>query len=533
MRKALLHKQFLELNQFYFVNKKNGNQRSKGGTTGMIILFVFVFICAALLFFMLGNGVAILTKTAGMPWLYYALMGLSAILFGVFGSVFNTYAALYKAKDNDMLLSMPIPVDEILFVRMLGVFAMSLLYTSLVWIPGIIAYIINFGLQPLGLIFSVINIVTVTMIVTVLTCLLGWLVALASNKLKNKNIAIVVFTVIFFVFYYYVCFNMQSVMETILQNSAAIGNSISHIWPLYILGKASAGDLVSMAIFVVISVVLFLIGCKVMSATFIKIITTTEKVAKVEFKAGLIKKNTVEKTLFDREKRHFLSSPTYMLNAGLIIMLMPILTVVLIYNVPQFYEVLREFEIDSQQIQKYLSLAIEVIMLFMISTNVYTAPSISLEGKNLWIVRSLPVKTSSVLAAKERFGILLSVPMSVICTICIGIAFKISILEILLCVAIVIAYTILNADIGLMLNLKMPNLNWTSEGVPIKQSMAVFITLFGGWLVSVVAGVLGFLLIRFIGSVGGLLVNLAIFTIILVITRRWVFTKGIAIFEKL
>ena len=33
-----------------------------------------------------------------------------AIVLGAFGSVFNTYSSLYLAKDNDLLLSMPIPV---------------------------------------------------------------------------------------------------------------------------------------------------------------------------------------------------------------------------------------------------------------------------------------------------------------------------------------------------------------------------------------------------------------------------------------
>ncbi len=58
--------------------------------------------------------------------------------------------------------------------------------------------------------------------------------------------------------------------------------------------------------------------------------------------------------------------------------------------------------------------------------------------------------------------------------------------------AIVISalFTLLLAAAGLMLNLKMPNLTWTSEAVPIKQSAPVVICLFGGWgLVIVLAGV--------------------------------------------
>ena len=61
-----------------------------------------------------------------MGWLYFALMGLLAVLLGAFGSVFNTYSGLYLAKDNDLLLSMPIPVNTLMASRLLSVYLMGL-----------------------------------------------------------------------------------------------------------------------------------------------------------------------------------------------------------------------------------------------------------------------------------------------------------------------------------------------------------------------------------------------------------------------
>lgn len=46
---------------------------------------------------------------AGLDWLYFTLFALVGVLMGVFGSVFNTFSGLYQAKDNDLLLSLPIP----------------------------------------------------------------------------------------------------------------------------------------------------------------------------------------------------------------------------------------------------------------------------------------------------------------------------------------------------------------------------------------------------------------------------------------
>ena len=67
-------------------------------------------------------------------------MGLLALFMGVFGSVFNTYASLYQAKDNDLLLSMPIPSGKILLVRLSGVYAMGLMYEVSVMIPTLVVW---------------------------------------------------------------------------------------------------------------------------------------------------------------------------------------------------------------------------------------------------------------------------------------------------------------------------------------------------------------------------------------------------------
>ena len=67
-------------------------------------------------------------------------MGLLAVLLGAFGSVFNTYSGLYLAKDNDLLLSLPIPVRTVIASRLLGVYLMGLMYSAVVSVPAVIVY---------------------------------------------------------------------------------------------------------------------------------------------------------------------------------------------------------------------------------------------------------------------------------------------------------------------------------------------------------------------------------------------------------
>ena len=137
MLKTLLKKQLTEIFRSYFYDAKKNKKRSTGSTVMLIIMYIFIMV------FFLGAIFTFLAVTlcgsfvsAGMGWLYFALFGLLAILLGAFGSVFNTYSGLYLSKDNDLLLSMPIPVRYIMISRLLGVYLMGLMYSGVVIVPS-------------------------------------------------------------------------------------------------------------------------------------------------------------------------------------------------------------------------------------------------------------------------------------------------------------------------------------------------------------------------------------------------------------
>ena len=120
MLKALLKKQFMELGAFYFQDRKTGKLRSGKSAVGFAVLYAVLFIILAAAFFSIAASLCGPLAEMGLAWLYFAIMGILSILLGTFGSVFNTYASLYKAKDNDLLLSMPIPSAYVLLARLLG-----------------------------------------------------------------------------------------------------------------------------------------------------------------------------------------------------------------------------------------------------------------------------------------------------------------------------------------------------------------------------------------------------------------------------
>ena len=152
MLKTLVKKQLMEIFRSYFYNAKTNQKRSKNAVVGYIVLFAFVMIVIiGGMFTVMSLALCVPLAQVGMSWLYFAIMSLMATFLGAFGSVFNTYAGLYAAKDNDLLLSLPIPVRTLMASRLLGVYLMGLMYAAVVIVPAVIVYWMRVSAAPMAI----------------------------------------------------------------------------------------------------------------------------------------------------------------------------------------------------------------------------------------------------------------------------------------------------------------------------------------------------------------------------------------------
>ncbi len=104
-------------------------------------MFVAIMVgILGVMFTALANNLCGAFVPLGLDWMYFALLGLLAVFLGAFGSVFNTYSSLYLAKDNDLLLSLPIPLRVIISSRLVTVYLMGLMYSAVVIVPAVIVY---------------------------------------------------------------------------------------------------------------------------------------------------------------------------------------------------------------------------------------------------------------------------------------------------------------------------------------------------------------------------------------------------------
>ena len=390
MLKTLLKKQMAEIFRNYFYDPKKNKIRSRGATIAYIALYALLMVgLLGGMFALMAVGLCGPLVEGGMGWLYYLLMGLIAVFLGTFGSVFSTYSSLYLSKDNDLLLSLPIPVRCVMASRLLGVYLLGLMYAAVVIVPGVIVYWLTAPVTAGTIVGGVLMVLIVSVIVMVLSCLLGWVVARISLKLKNKSFITVLLSLLFLAAYYFVYYKAQALITLLVENAAVYGMKIrGSAYLLYLFGSVGAGDWLAMGIVTVTQAALLALTLWGIARSFLKIATATGSVKKVRFEHRAVRAQSVQRALFGKELRRFTASPNYMLNCGLGILMLPVAGIVLLIKGGALGRMLADVFSGNVGVVPVLMCA---AVCLLASMNDMAAPAVSLEGRNLWLVQSLPV----------------------------------------------------------------------------------------------------------------------------------------------
>jgi len=533
MLKALIRKQFKEIFAAYFQDRKTGKLRSRGKSAAYLLLYAALLVFLGCGCFFLANTLCEALVPLGLSWVYFSMMGIVAAFSGVVGGVFNTYAALYRAKDNDLLLSLPIPTPTLLTAKLLSVYGMGLLYEAIVFVPAIIAYFLHAELRIPNVVLPILTMPVLGFLVLTVICALGWVVAVISSRLKNKSLVTVTLMLVFMAACYYVCLNYYSALMKILQNIDKVSVAIKNAaYPFYMMGRGCDGQVLPFLIFLCMVAALFLVCWLVLSATFLRIATKSDKETRKVYVEKTAKVSSAGKALLRRELKHLFSSPMYLMNSALGTIFMPLAAIAVLIFRSRLSDALGMMTMAGIGGDKPAALLPAAVALIA-TMNTLTAPSVSLEGKNLWIARSLPVTTLEILNAKQRMCLLLTVPPMVLLYAALSFVMGLDVqLALFGCIVDIVAVALMGA-VGLMLNLKKPNLTWTNEMVPVKQSLSVGITLFGGWFVAILIGLGGWFLSDKMGTLRYLTVWLVVLALCYRLLNGWISKKGTALFEQL
>ena len=511
--------------------------RSKTAGMGRKILFGFLFLyigCALMVAF--GAMFTVIIKPffeVGIGWLYFALYAVIAFGLCVLTTMFTATSQIFEAKDNESLLSLPIKASTILVSRIFVLLVYEYIFSILIALPAIAVWTYFGYATALGIIFFVISFFLLPLFSLAFALLLAWVLSLLTARMRHKNIFVLILSLAFMIGYFQFYFNIQKYLGALVSKGQELAASFQKaVPPFYYFGSAlTTSNALHFFYFVLWMLIPFAICIWLLSINYNKLLTSTRNTANVKYVAKELKKSSQVGAMIRKELAYFWSKPSIILNTSL----GSILAVV-----GSIYLLVKKGMIMGQ-ITPYLSLlgsGITITLIFAVaitliaSMNDLSASLISLEGKYIWIAKSIPVPTKDILKSKILTHIILTSVPCLIASILLSF-FAGDISSWLLLFILPQAFVFLMANMGLLLNLLAPKLDWITEMAVVKQGMSALISMFGAMGVVIGLGVLYYFALPWMSLMVYLWLAALLFAVGGCLGYWWIGTKGVKRFNEI
>ena len=459
---------------FAAIKKSSGGKKGMGAFLAICIAFLVIAVEGML--FGSWNMLAAFLET-DFAWLYFALAGLLAFAFGIFGTVFTTQAQMYQAKDNDLLLAMPLKPSAIVGSRVFALYLLTMVFVVVVMMPAGLVYSFKCGFSGSFWLVFLIAMVLIGLLTQAVTCLLGWLLHFLLAGFRHKAIVATVFMTAVMILYFIGINQIENLMMLLVNNGGKIASAIqSFAWPFYALGVACFGEWLQLVMLALLCIGVFAVVTVILNVTFVKAMLVGGKTKRAAKQKRDDKVRSAMGAVCRKESKRFFTSTTYLVNIGMgLFMIVAFVGAAIMFRDKVMMAMEQMTEIN---LRKLLPVLLVGAMGLLASMTPISAPSVSLEGKHIWILRSMPISGADILKAKLRFHCIASVPLAVVGMIVLGIVYRCSGGEILMMAIGAAVLFVLTGVLGLIFNMCFPRLDWPNEAAPCKQSMAVFFAIF-------------------------------------------------------
>lgn len=516
----------IQLKHLLSINTSAGKKKRKTTSIGLLLLGI-----AALSLYVGVTYAFTLASTLNMVGavdLLFVLMSAIGTLFGAILTLYGVSGLVYQAKDISFLMSLPLKPRTILTAKLLAIYGEAFIVNFFMLVPAVIAYSRYANLPITAYPLLLLVLFLLPLLATSLALIFGYIFSFVQAKTKALPIVTNGFALILFAGLMYFSFNLQN---TFFNNmTASTRDSLAtYAMPFYwVRNILIDGDMLSLIYLALVSIVPLVGLIWLISSNYLNMVTMLSARGKSSDYRGPSQKKSPLSALLRKEFKQYFNSPAYFINTilGPILLIgAPIYLILQRSKLPMVTEVLDmiNFPIGTIAI---------ISLIGMISFNNTTAPSISLEGNRLWILKTLPVSTWDIFKAKLLLNMILFVPAILFAAIVLNFLFDFTIGERILVFVIPLLASLASAMVGLIANLIYPKLDAPSDTAAVKNSASVLIGSLG-YMVATLA--LMALLFGLRDTLGNALiyVMLAIYLIFNFILYRYLRTKGEARFNQL
>lgn len=464
-------------------------RRKKNGSDAGRVLGIFVWLLLAAAVFGYAFMIANSGAKAGLPELVILLFFALNTVLTLITSCFSGSARMLKASNLDVLISMPFTGFQI-YCGKLGAFIIeNYIYSALFMIPAFVAYAWYAAPSPLFIIAAAVIFLTSSLIPIGIGLLISTLFSFATFKVRSKTAKNMISVIIFVVIYMLFISKSGNIMNYVFANGSSVIDTVGRYYPPaeWCL-RGALLDWGMLLVFAAVSIAFILAVAYVVSLRFKKSVGAMNASASaLRGTAVSSKTSSAFSALLRKETVMYFSTSSYFLNTafGLIILL--------------FFSGYAVFGFSAERTEliktvPFASVIVLLITMFVVSTCTITASSVSLEGRRLAAIKSMPVRTRDLFGAKITLNVIICVVPCFVSTVMLAAAGLISPLAALLIFIGAALFSVYISVMGLFVNLNHPKLEWTTEVSVVKQSAAVGIMIGIGLLSTLACGVLFFLL---------------------------------------
>lgn len=396
-------------------------------------------------------------------------------------TLFKTNGYLFNFKEYDMLMSLPFEPRTVAGCKFLYMYI-----KSLPWYMSIsLAMMIGYGVyaSPSAAVYPVWIILSLFLpvIPMLASAFVGFLIAKISSGFRKTNIVQTIITIIFVLF----CFSFRFIIEDIFRNDKveATLEKASEITDtaagIYLPAKwfsdaITKGSIVGFLLMIIVSSALFAVLFCIVGKSYRRINSAMKSHGSAKrYNMSAQKQKSVVRSIAFKEFKRMTGSTAYMVNGGMGFILAILAGIItLVFGADKIIAVVTQgAPLDAQMLQP----AIPLIVYFFIGMVATTAISPSLEGKNYWIIQSLPIEKKTLYQGKMLFNMYLCAPVTVFCIICFCVASKVPAGEAALYILEGLALCAFSTSWGCVCGVRHLRLDWENEIEVIKQSSAVVI----------------------------------------------------------
>lgn len=530
MLNTLLRVRFLAIGSWLTGASRKKKSQSKGQLIGFAALMIYAFGALGFMFWHIFDTIALPFHEAGLDWLYFAMLLIMAFALMFVGSVFTAKAQLFEAKDNDLLLSLPLKPGDILLSRMFMLAVIALIFGLLTAVPAGAVWGRAVGFSAASLTAYMLVFLMLVLLALALCALFGWLISLLTARVQKKSLVTTLLSLIFLGAYMYCCFNLNTLITELAAKPDAAAAAVGAVAPLYRLSAAvAAGNLLAALPALLFGAAVFAGTYLLLSVTFMSAAAGQHGGKKLRYVERAEKSVSADTALFRREMGRFLSCPAYMMNSGLGAVMTLAGAVLLLIKAGS----VRAIAAQMPELGGLLAPAAVMSLCLLSSMTLISSPSVSLEGRSIWIAQSLPVSTKAVLKAKLRLHNTISLIPVLFACLAAAVVVQPEGLGLVLLFVLPCLFSVFVGILGLVENLRHPNLDWTNETQAVKSGIGVMLTMFISWLALAVPVVLYFLLGETLDASAVLAVFSLIIAALCALMYRWLMTRGTQVYMGL